>query len=92
MWNSRLRAKTLSTVPRTSVTSRGCSSRLRSGSYVTDGRRLYRVVSQFTPRSARVFAALEDCRTLEVRPYSPDELYAMRLRPIAVPAGAVPEF
>ncbi len=74
------------------TTARGRSRGLRAGSYVTDGRCLYRVVSQFTPRSARVFAALEDCRTLEVRPYSPDELYAMRLRPVAVPACAVPEF
>jgi hypothetical protein len=65
---------------------------VRQGSYLTDGRRLYRVISQFTPRNARVFATLEDCRTLEVRPYSPDELYAMRLRPVAVPTAVVPEF
>lgn len=74
------------------MTKRDRSSGLCTGAYVTDGRRLYRVVSQFTPQAARVFAALEDCRTLEVRPYSPDELYAMRLRPVAMPACAVPEF
>lgn len=54
------------------------------GAYLTDGRTLFRVISQFAPQSTRVFAALEDCRTLEVRPYSPDELYAMRLKPVAV--------
>jgi hypothetical protein len=48
--------------------------------YLTDGRRLFRVVSPFIPGSEMPFASLEDCLTLKVRPYSPDELYAMGLR------------
>ena len=92
MWNARARTNTPITVARILMTKRDRSSGLRAGAYVTDGRRLYRVVSQFTPQTARVFAALEDCRTLEVRPYSPNELYAMRLRPVAMPTCAVPKF
>lgn len=84
------RTNTPNTVANLTVTKRE-GARVRTGSYLTDGRRLYRVISQFTPRNARVFATLEDCRTLEVRPYSPDELYAMRLRPVAVPTAVVPE-
>jgi hypothetical protein len=52
------------------------------GAYLTDGRSLFRVVSQLVPNNHYSFAALEDCRTLQVRPYRPDELYAMRLRPV----------
>jgi len=54
-----------------------------SDSYLTDGRRLFRVVSQFTAGAehvAHVFASLEDCVTLEVQDYSPRELHRMRLR------------
>lgn len=54
----------------------------RFGSYVTDGRRLFRVVSQFATAGENVFASLEDCSTLEVQAYSPGELCAMGLRPI----------
>ena len=52
------------------------------GSYLTDGRRLFRVVSQFTPSAERVFASLEDCFTLEVSDYAPGELYSMGLRTV----------
>ncbi len=55
---------------------------LRAGSYVTDGRRLFRVVSQFATVGEHVFASLEDCRTLDVQAYAPGELQAMQLRPI----------
>lgn len=58
---------------------------LREGVYLTDGRRLLRVVSQFSTAPRR-FAALEDCRTLDVRRYSPLELWRMNLRPV-VPAS-----
>jgi hypothetical protein len=51
-----------------------------AGAYLTDGRRLFRVVSQLSPHALDQYAALEDCRTLEVRPYRPEELYGMRLR------------
>jgi hypothetical protein len=61
---------------------------LTPDSYLTDGQRLLRVVSQFDARAENAFACLEDCRTLEVRPYSPGELDAMRLRPVARSASA----
>jgi len=54
----------------------------RSGGYVTDGRKLFRVVSQFAFAGERLFASLEDCLTLDVRDYSPGELYAMRLQAV----------
>ena len=54
--------------------------RLVPGSYLTDGHRLLRVVSRFEADHASKSASLEDCLTLEVRCYSPGELYAMRLR------------
>jgi hypothetical protein len=54
-------------------------------SYLTDGRRLFRVVSQFTAGADNAFASLEDCLTLEVQAYSPGELHRMRLR--AVPTA-----
>ena len=49
------------------------------GRYVTDGYRLFRVVSRFTTTLCP-FAELEDCQTLRVRRYSPNELHGMRLR------------
>ena len=49
-------------------------------SYLTDGQRLFRVVTQFPPRHESPIALLEDCHTLEVTPFSPDELYEMGLR------------
>jgi hypothetical protein len=49
-------------------------------SYLTDGRRLFRVVSQLTSGAEHAFASLEDCLTLEVQAYSPGELHRMRLR------------
>jgi hypothetical protein len=58
------------------------STALAPDSYLTDGRRLFRVVSQFTPDAENVFASLEDCLTLEVKAYAPGELYQMSLRPI----------
>lgn len=56
-------------------------------SYLTDGRRLFRVVSQFAADAERVFAWLKDCLTLEVQAYAPGELDAMGLRSIRTPAG-----
>jgi hypothetical protein len=55
---------------------------LHCGAYLTDGRRLFRVVSQFAPAGDDVFASLEDCRTLDVQAYAPGELQAMKLKPI----------
>lgn len=51
------------------------------GTYLTDDRRLFRVVSHFTT-TLRPFAELEDCLMLEVIRYSPDGLYGMGLRPV----------
>ena len=56
------------------------------GVYVTDGQRLFRVVSP--GGSLFPSAELEDCRTLEVERYFSDELYAMRLQRVAIAAGA----
>jgi hypothetical protein len=53
---------------------------LQPDSYLTDGRRLFRVVSPFAAGTEHVRAFLEDCLTLEVRAYSPAELHGMRLR------------
>ena len=69
--------------PRPSTTSRSAAAELlRCGTYLTDGRRLFRVVSQFGPAGEDAFASLEDCRTLDVQAYAPGELQAMKLRPI----------
>ncbi len=56
------------------------SGLLLSDGYLTDGRRLFRVVSQFSDSAAHVFASLEDRLTLEVQAYSPGELHGIRLR------------
>lgn len=45
--------------------------------YLTDGKRLLRVVSQPDAESGMFFASLEDCLTLEVRAYSPREFLAL---------------
>jgi hypothetical protein len=58
-------------VPRTLATA--------AGSYVTDGLRLFRVVSPLASGPELETAELEDCLTLEVETYSPGELWAMRL-------------
>lgn len=55
--------------------------------YLTDGRRLYRIVSKFAPGTGSETALLEDCMTLEVAPHSPDELYEMGLRPVRRTGG-----
>jgi hypothetical protein len=61
-----------------------CAPREQLGfeSYLTDGWRLFRVVSQLNTTQRQPFASLEDCLTLEVQPYTPGELGAMNLRPV----------
>jgi hypothetical protein len=54
------------------------------GGYLTDGHKLFCVVSQFAFAGDHVFAALEDCLTLDVRAYAPDELCEMALRPVQI--------
>jgi hypothetical protein len=58
----------------------------RCGGYVTDGHRLFRVVSQFAAVGDHAFASLEDCLTLEVRAYAALELREMGLRPVPAPS------
>lgn len=53
-----------------------------TGSYLTDERRLFRVISQFTPGAPQMFASLEDCLTLEISAHVPSDLYSMRLRAV----------
>ena len=61
------------------------SRRLRTGAllepsaYLTDGRRLLRVVRGFTDPAEESFAVLEDCRTLETQALTPDELFSLDL-------------
>ena len=54
--------------------------RLTADSYLTDGRRLFRVVSPLVPGAGRVEASLEDCLTLEVTSFAAGELHTMGLR------------
>ncbi len=56
--------------------------------YLTDGTELYRVVSALDWVQGIAYAVLEDCRTLKVRSYSTDDLWAMNLRAVPV-AGQV---
>jgi hypothetical protein len=63
------------------------SARLLPESYLTDGRRLFRVIAQFAARGERKTASLEDCLTLEVQAYSANELAAMKLRPVTMAHG-----
>jgi hypothetical protein len=57
---------------------------LAPGGYLTDGRRLFRVVSRFEGDGEVVLVGLEDCSTFEVRALLPRELRAMRLRAVRV--------
>ena len=62
---------------------RRAADRFAAGSYLTDGRRLFRVVTQFG--SDAPHAELEDCLTLDVDVYDPGQLRAMGLRPVSLP-------
>jgi hypothetical protein len=55
------------------------SPELVADSYLTDGERLFRVVSPPDPGDAEGYASLEDCLTLEVAAFSSDELFEMDL-------------
>ena len=59
---------------------------LTADSYLTDERRLFRVVSPLVPGAGRVEASLEDCLTLEVTSYAPGQLYTMGLRTVRAAA------
>lgn len=64
---------------------------LAPGHYLTDGVRLFRVVSRFTSHDENASASLEDCYTLEIESYSPDELYSIGLRQVRNPAPSMLE-
>ena len=61
------------------ATGRISTSALEPDVYLTDGLRLFRVVRGFAWPAHESKAVLEDCRTLEERAYSPDELWTMGL-------------
>jgi hypothetical protein len=50
------------------------------GAYVTDGRRLFRVVLRVDPLRGAAAAVLEDCLTLELRSYAAADLWELRVR------------
>jgi hypothetical protein len=52
----------------------------REGDYLTDQRRLYRVVQIVRGKFKRRAAILEDCRTLETLLFRPRQLRRMRLQ------------
>jgi hypothetical protein len=54
---------------------------LAPGRYLTDGRRLLRVVSRLVDDRS-VLVVVEDCLTLDVLAYAPVELEPMGLRPV----------
>ena len=58
----------------------------RPDGYLTDGRRLFRVVWQLLDGPQLGFYSLEDCTTLEVETYLPGELATMGLRPVQLAA------
>lgn len=58
------------------------SHQLREGEYLTDRRRLFRVLAIVPAARNRYAAILEDCRTLEAMLFWSNELRRMRLEPI----------
>jgi hypothetical protein len=63
------------------------SRALAPGRYLTDGRRLLRVLSKFDDGRS-VMALVEDCTTFESFCYALLELRAMGFRGVRLPAGA----
>ena len=53
---------------------------LRKGDYLTDRRRLYRVLDIVPAKFNRRAAILEDCHTLDVTLFRPRQLRRMRLQ------------
>ncbi|HTP21245.1 MAG TPA: hypothetical protein VMJ65_16700 [Solirubrobacteraceae bacterium] len=49
--------------------------------YLTDGRRLFRVVSRFV-NDGSILVVIEDCVTLDARAYAAAELVPMDVRPV----------
>jgi len=55
-------------------------SSFHEGDYVTDRRRLYRVLQILPAKLKQRGAILEDCRTLDAKLFQPKELKRMRLQ------------
>ena len=49
--------------------------------YLTDGRRLFRVVTRFV-NDGSILVVIEDCATLDARAYAAAELLPMDVRPV----------
>ena len=61
-------------------TSRSHSQSFDEGDYVTDQRRLHRVLQILPARLNKPAAILEDCGTLDAKLFPPKELRGMRLQ------------
>ena len=64
---------------------------LDEGAYVTDGKRLFRVVRRLDPLRGAATAVLEDCLTLELRSYAAADLWEMRVRLVRAPSDCAVE-
>ena len=63
----------------------------QTGDYLTDRRRLYRVLEIVPAKFKKRAAILEDCRTLNATLFPPKELKRMRLQLVQrAPAASVP--
>jgi hypothetical protein len=69
-----------SQAPGMNSTSRSHSKSFQEGDYLTDQRRLYRVLQLVPARFNRRAAILEDCRTLDTLLLRPKDLRRMRLQ------------
>ena len=56
-----------------------------TGTYLTDGERLFRVERGFADPEAHGLALIEDCRTLETYVFSADELCTQQLEFVSQP-------
>ncbi len=72
-------------VPSWPVLSSSVTHEFDAGSYVTDGWRLFRVISPIDPGVEPALAWLEDCMTLAVESYTSDELWELDLRLVRGP-------
>jgi len=54
----------------------------KAGAYLTDGSRLYRVVSPLSRPWRRGIAVLEDCRSLAIGAYTAEDLWHTALRSV----------
>jgi hypothetical protein len=62
------------------VLSSSATPEYEPGSYMTDGWRLFRVVEPLDSGVEPGLSWLEDCMTLTVESYAPDELWELNLR------------